>query len=446
MASLSFYLDHSTNGPFKRIYYSLSHHSKQYRNSLGRKIHEKDWDRKKNFLKSSARNKEHILLRKKLIEYVNFVNVECLIEDPDISFEQLKYRFLEKLGRKNMRTPDGPVDLVQAHEMYAKRLEDQKYSVSGVNHFRRNASLLKMFFDEKGYSYDIRTYTQIQKKKFLEEWVEFLAYRTVTDRFGEVIKRQFENVTVKKCLETLKTCVVYYEFPIIVNLRKIFPQKVFTVTEGEALHFTTEEIMCLYRYQPKEDYHKNILDMLVFCAFTGLRHGELPYVKRSTIETRKNIEGKNYMVFRRYSPKENNTNHIPLNTVCRELIEKHMARHDKDVIFPVRSNMWCNRELHKLMRDADEMFHKNYTRIRHIGTEEKEEEKPRWKALTFHSARHHYSYYLRKIGLGIEDASVMLNHKDSNTTYKFYRHEEVDKIVEETYNKMDVADSMLKVI
>lgn len=441
MASLSFYIFKRVNNPIKTIYYSLSHNGKQYRFSSGLRIYEKDWDTKKNFLKSTARRKEHIIIRKKLIDLVNFVSVECIAENPNITFDQLKYKFLEKIGKYKVSNPDEPVNLIEAHQMYAKRMESHRHTVQTVNRFKRNATLLEMFFNDYRYSPDIRTYTEEQKKRFLDQFVEFLAYKEKKNRFGEVIKKRYENATVKKCLEVLKAVVEYYDWPLMIKMKKVFPHKIFTVTDGDAIHFTTEEVMFLYRYDPGNKYLKEVLDMLVFCAFTGLRHGELPHVKKSGIEQRKNINGENYYVFRRYSPKERNTNYIPLNSVCREIVDKYTDYLGGDVLFPVKTNVYCNRELHKMMKKADPMFHKTYKRVRHIGTELKEENIPRWKALTFHAARHHYSYYLRKIGLGIDDAAVMLNHKDKDTTARFYRHESVEKIVEETFNRMSEAES-----
>lgn len=445
MASLSFYIDKNSKSPFKRLMYCLSHKGKQHRASLKLKIHESDWDSKKNFLKATARNSHHITLRKKLVEMQNYVNVEALIENPGVTFEQLKYKFAERVGRSAQASPEGPTTLHEAVYAYGDRSKKQGCGEGTYLGLRRLGDLLKLFFEETKTSPDIRSYTEAQKKVFLDNLVHWMIYVEVKNRFGEVIKKKFSNATVSKHLTNIKTAATYYEIPITINIKRIFPRKVFAVGEGEALFFKTEEILFLYNYQPEKEWQKEILDMLVFCAFTGLRHGEMKYVTKDRIIEWTNISGENYTVLQRYSSKENNTNIVPLNKICVGILKKYWNR-EGDMILPFKTNVFCNKELHPMLRDADPMFHETATVVEYVGTEAVSKEVPRWKALTFHATRHHYSHLLRKVGLGIDDTAVLLNHKTADTTRRVYRHDSIKQIVEQAYDKINDIEALRKVI
>ena len=81
-------------------------------------------------------------------------------------------------------------------------------------------------------------------------------------------------------------------------------------------------------------------------------------------------------------------------------------------------------------------FFENFRSIVHIGVNAKEIVVPRWKALTFHSARHHYAFWLRYKGVSVSDISVLMNHKSVLTTMRSYKHEDGGIVADRTHKLM----------
>jgi integrase len=204
----------------------------------------------------------------------------------------------------------------------------------------------------------------------------------------------------------------------------------------------------------------------LFQYFTGLRYGELFQVEEANIST-KMIDGTPVKMLHYTSDKTGKENEVPLPNACLTIIDffkknkfpspimmkkeatklpgmrkainlylqgRPIPEKFRDLIIvrdkcllPVLASSTLSVGVKKFLKRID-LFHKTTKRVRYRGTERIEEHIPRWDILSSHSFRHGYSHYLSLNGIHIDDIGELLNHSDSATTKRHYKHIEKDRI------------------
>jgi integrase len=362
---------------------------------------------------------EYDFIRSKIREARNFVEIEINSKYFNLTSDQLRLMIDGKINDSPKSIHYETVSSLVLK--YKDRCEKIGYSINRVRFYGEVATAVKKFNDP--------ALETLNKKTMLYFMEGFMTY---------LIAQGYDNTYTSHFLTAISTTMQFYQTDLHVPKNAVFNARRFSRKSNEPIYFTTEEIMLLNDFKCGIS-QRQVIDLLVFSAFTGLRHGELYYVSPDSIKQREDI-----WVLERYSPKENNSNVVPLNDLCMKIINRYrhidhnvVLRGQKmNCILPVITNIYCNRILHAIMEEIAGPFFENYRSVSHYGVTAKEKVLPRWKALSFHAARHHYAFWLRKRGVSISDVSALLNHKSLATTLNIYKHEDAGVIADRTYKLM----------
>lgn len=154
------------------------------------------------------------------------------------------------------------------------------------------------------------------------------------------------------------------------------------LTEDELQRFMTVE---LRRYKQRQ-----IRDIFVFCAFTGLAYADVRKLTFDDIQT--SFDGELWLIAKR--KKTNVTFHVKLLPIAKQLIEQYRALAKSNFVFPVPSNAEnMNRSLRRIAKQC--------------GIN---------KRISSHVARHTFATRLITKGVDVYTVSKMLGHKDIRTT------------------------------
>ena len=141
---------------------------------------------------------------------------------------------------------------------------------------------------------------------------------------------------------------------------------------------------------------EQVLDIFVFCCYTGLSYADVKKLQRSEIS--KGDDGQLWIFTNR--KKNTNAARIPLMTFPKSLMEKYQDHSDcalKGVVLPVLSNQKMNSYLKEIADRCDIA-----------------------KVLTFHIARHTFATTVTlNNDVPIESVSKMMGHKDIRTTQHY---------------------------
>jgi integrase len=333
-----------------------------------------------------------------------------------------------------------PITHEEAIQGFIKRLRELHYAPTTIYRMRGLLRIMGIFYKEHPeLPKELSAYKSMNKKNWADTFIGFL----VGDHPE---KKAYQNSTVAKTIDSLNTVMNHYDINWIIELKKALPSKTFVRGNEEPYYFTDGEVQALIEYSktPNLKYeHRHILDQVIFCCYTGLRFGELIYVTADRIQLRLYPDGTPFYVLQRYSPKEKNSNVVPLNTVCMEIVTRnkiidHDIKHgmQEGCVFPVVANINANKILTRIMKTIGGPFNEKVRKMKFIGTQAVSEELYRWQVLHWHSSRHYYAYMLRNIGVGIQDASVLMNHKSTAMLQKHYKH----------INKENVAQNISKLL
>ena len=358
-------------------------------------------------------------IRSKIREARNFVEIEVNSKYFNLPPDQLKILIESKIN--NLPSEIATDTFSSLIAKYAERCDKIGYSKGRVRFFKDIIREIKGFKDP-----NLDTMNKQTMRIFMEEFMTYL------------VGKKFANTYIVHFLSAITSAMRFYKTDLVVSVSNIFNPRQFPQKNSEPAYFTTDEIMLLYNHKCGIS-QKQVLDMLVFCAFTGLRHGELYYVSSDSLKQRGNL-----WTLERYSPKENNSNVVPLNDICMGVINKYRyIKHNvifkgknMNCILPVSNNYYCNKIAHNVMKEIEGPFLENFRYLIHSGVSVREVVIPRWEALTFHSARHHYAFWLRNKGVSMSDISALLNHKALTTTLNIYKHEDSGVIADRTYKLM----------
>lgn len=157
-----------------------------------------------------------------------------------------------------------------------------------------------------------------------------------------------------------------------------------------------DELMTVWDYEPESRYHRNVLDVFLFCCFTSLRFSDAQNlrwadVKGDTIHIPSTIKTAEALI-------------IELNEWSQEILSRHVDEDNgDDYVFPRISNPVMNRYLKRIMEDCGLKAPVHVTEFR--GSERIETTQPKYELIGTHTGRR--TFICNALMMGISPTTVM---------------------------------------
>ncbi|MDO4229043.1 MAG: site-specific integrase [Capnocytophaga sp.] len=311
----------------------------------------------------------------------------------------------------------------------AEKLKSNFLGISTTDH-----SLLKVFkkFNEdfeKMVAKDVRSRHTLAKYEIVYEhllnFIEYKYGRTDID-FRELtldfikdfdfylrINKGLTNNTVRAyVIPILKMTTVAIEKEII--HKNPFNNYEILIEERDRGFLLKEEIEQLLNLSFKNKTRELVRDLFVFSCFTGLSYIDIKQLKKNQIQTF--FDGNRWIISRRQ--KTGNTSNIRVLPIAQKIIDKYESISKNEFVFPVPTNVTCNRYLKKISLEA--------------GID-------KTKPLSFHWARHTFGTLFLTEGVPLESVSKMMGHKNLKTTqiYAKITNEKISQDLEKIAHKFD---------
>ena len=161
--------------------------------------------------------------------------------------------------------------------------------------------------------------------------------------------------------------------------------------ETDRGYILKEDVEKLMLSKPPHPRYEVVKDLFIFSCFTGLAYADIKKLKRSNIQSF--FDGHQWIISRR--KKSDVSSNVRLMDIPKRIIEKYIGTTRNDFIFPIPTNVTCNKHITKLIENAE------------IITEQK---------VTFHTARHTFGTMFLTEGVPLESLSKMMGHKNISTT------------------------------
>lgn len=161
--------------------------------------------------------------------------------------------------------------------------------------------------------------------------------------------------------------------------------------ETDRGYILKEDVGKLMLSKPPHPRYEVVKDLFIFSCFTGLAYADIKKLKRSNIQSF--FDGHQWIISRR--KKSDVSSNVRLMDIPKRIIEKYIGTTRNDFIFPIPTNVTCNKHITKLIENAE------------IITEQK---------VTFHTARHTFGTMFLTEGVPLESLSKMMGHKNISTT------------------------------
>lgn len=356
-------------------------------------IKENDWNnKKKQVKKTEPRHKEINATLNQLQNLMKSFNDYCLLNDFPVTEIEIK-KILDGedpvTGKKSANRPE--IDFTQAFKewvQYSK--ENNEYNTYKVRNTVYN--FLTDFQEETKIQVTFRN-------------IDMLLFDKLKEYANKA--KEYSNNTFAKTIKILKTFLKWCKS------RNYFTNEIpkdFTATERDItpIILTFDEFKTLYSYDFKTEKHKRVRDIFCFGCVTGLRYSDLNQLQRE------NIQGNNIVVTMKKVKEEVR---IPLNQYSREIIARYQEQ--PVYVLPRMSNQKLNDYIEEICEKA-----KINTPVMidiYKGNKFTQETKPKYKAVTAHTARKTFislSYFL---GMDIKTIQEISGIRNERTLRKYLK-------------------------
>lgn len=214
----------------------------------------------------------------------------------------------------------------------------------------------------------------------------------------------YANKTVKTYLSTLQSIMDKTDTPHLFNLKELFSGYADHYKENEDYFMENEDVFQLINYNPKLHHERVILHRFLVACFVGCRISEIESVEKvsddvvsyTSLKTKKKV----------LVPYTKHINHIIEKGTFREKIPSKYEYSNRNTV------------LHKILKDL-----KWNEKVKTYQVYQKKKvciEKPKYQAITFHSARKWFGKMLLDKDVSMYKVSKMLGHTSITTTEKYY--------------------------
>jgi len=377
----------------------------------GVKCLEKDWDERKERIKSH-KSKE---------AYNNYIEHNKTIDDLEANLKALKrYILLNNIIPNKeyiLEKLNSGIEKVEISPMFFSSFEEFINSSKSI----KSPRTIKSYVTTRNFLEDFEKYSEYK-----------LGFDSIDNNFFEKLQdytfliRRNKNSYLAFLVKVLKTFMNWsYEKEFHKNLKyKKFKAR---EDETEIIYLTMDELMKLYNYDFESEKLKRVRDVYCFNCFCGLRISDTSALKASNIL--------NDSIVLTIQKTRANSTRIPLNKFSKEILKKYEGTIYEPL--PIISDQ----KLNKYIKECCEIvkIDSPITITRYIGQERVDKIYPKYKLITNHTARK--TFVTNSLVLGMKEMVVrnITGHKKEESFRRYVKIAEDLKRneMENTWDKVD---------
>jgi integrase len=439
--AISYYLKKAEETTGKSlIFLRFPYKGKNLVYSFGESINPKDWNKKKQRVKSNTQTTgdgKYLLnnflyeLSKECEKAYNAELEKGRVPEPSVLKEYLNNWINPNKEEKQEEKPFGLYDLIElfvSGEVKNQTLEKKPATLAKYKAVRDH---LKRFEEKKNFRIDFDTIN----KDFLDKYVTYLRTPDITTRRKKPYNRKaLDQNTIAKHVQIIKTFMneaVDRELTTNMAFKKknfIAPWK-----DTDAVYLNDKQIMQLFNYDLSGNMaHQMIRDAFVLACYTGLRISDLKRVKPENIIT--DDEGTRFISMR--TEKTYEKVYIPLNPIVIRILDRYKDTPGKYPRIP--SDQEFNRTLKLIAQQA------GFTEQGRLVTHP---ERELWQCISSHTGRRSFCTNLYLEGFPIIELMKVSGHKTEKAFRNYIKVDKLDAAMKlKKHMQLTWSQKLLKVV
>lgn len=258
----------------------------------------------------------------------------------------------------------------------------------------------------------------LKPKDFSKEWLSSF--------HAHLIKRGMKNSTIKKTLNMVKAFIKWLSENRMIDDQtfRTYKPKIKEVQNKAIIYLEEEELkrMVNLKFPEESKYLEKVRDVFVFACFTGMRYSDIKNLKKRDIYN----DVIHFTTIKNYKTIE-----VELNDISKAILKKYEDRKGQYAL-PVPQNQHVNRWIKDvaLMAQIDQLIVTEH----YVGAERITEEHPKWKLITFHSARRTFCSQCVMNGISVQTIMQWTGHASVNEMKPYlalarkFKKQEMEKI------------------
>jgi integrase len=398
-SNVTLYRQNSEKEKFIVIYYRHNGNPVRYR--TGVVVKPKDFDKKSSTVKSSdceSSSKNEIVKKAhKLLEQIieDFINVNGIKPNSSIVSQQLD----SGIQLKRSKVEANLLECFSDFLLYKSiEFNSPEKSIQSLKDYKSTYNALKDYskvLNNTIYPTDLTT------KIWLDKFNTFLASPRPQVKGYEFLTKKQNDKTRNKRFGVLKNfCTWLKENAFLHDIEAILKYKV-TIEEKDYYTPLLSEIKLIQENDFKIVPQQKAIDMWIFACHTGLRYGDIGFVKKSKIKDKNGVQ-----ILKLNNQKTKVNIEVPLTKKCIEILEKY------DFNIGLMTDQNANKYLHEALATID-VFKEEYE----YGVDG--DTKPKFDLITFHTARRVFITHLINNNVSVNAIMKMTGHRKISTLQKY---------------------------
>lgn len=262
-------------------------------------------------------------------------------------------------------------------------------------------------------------------KNGIHEWRPRIGMNDFTENtmrayMERLIEKGHHNTTILRSVQYLREFLSwafehgYYNQHAHVSFRP----KLRGLNVKEVVYLELEELNMLMNYPCGNQVEQEIVDVFVFCCFTGLRYSDVSQLRKE------DIRGDKIHIV---TKKTSDNIIIELNKHSRNILNKYNG------ILPVHASQYCNVVLKKVAKECG--INQQVRIVYYIGNERHDDMVPKYDLITNHCARRTFVVNALRLGVPAEVIMKWTGHKKYESMKPYTKI--VEKLKEDNMKRFD---------
>lgn len=413
----NFYLKEPNSTKETLIYFFcyFKDENKRFSYSTGEYINPKHWNtaEKFPFSKGKDRPKDYESLKMQLNRYSD------LMQETESQRKKTQEQFTSELLKKTFdiefkKVAKGSNVFFDVFDLFtAEKINQRQWTDGTVKRYQNIRNMLENFETEKSYKL---TFNRINKKfysEFSTYCLEDLKHINNTFLRNVSFFKTFMNWSVK---ESHTYNNAFREFNKSDSGKAIIKE-----TQTSQIALTIDDLNNLMQFDFETKKLERARDLFVFACVTGMRYGELAYIKKSNVTETEIILKEEKGVFK--EPRS-----VPLTNLSRFLLLKY------DYKLPIITNQKQNEYIKDVFEAME--YNRKIEKASNRGREVFRDESFFYKRITTHTARRTFITMMKRQGKSDKLIASATGHKDMATLNKYYQidTEQTKEAMDEVFN------------
>jgi len=429
MSSINYYIDRPNRKKECPIYLVYENNGQKFKYFTKQKIIAALWSQKSQKVKSGSAAEDINLLLSDYKELIRQIERKAMINSIPITAEYVKDKLINTINPPAKAEEVETTNLTEFDTCFKKYIETSKTSkVSGtVRQIEVSYKKFKDFEKEYNYKLTFHSINQVFYQKVQEYFVNDLKFLNNTNGINIKVLKSFLNWCTDMGYNTnlaFKKFKVYKEDIEIIYLTETELLKLYNLDIPAELfkEQTNNQATEINPNKISAEILSNVRDAFCFACFTGLRYSDISNLKPDQIKS-------DHLLVRTEKTKDMLI--IPLINYARQILIKHSTDGVNSlphIIYNQLMNVYV-KEVCKLA-GIDEMTRT----VSYSGSKKTESLRPKYKLITFHSARRTFVTLSLEKGMRAEVVMQISGHKDYRTFKKYIKI--TDKVKTEELNRI----------